>query len=100
MAAANYAACRYSVTLQTDDLAVLHMLRALTQHCYVGQHPQISWGGTSAESWRLSGGRATFRFNAPADRSQFLSEAERLLPAGSWKSEGTNDNDPASPQRK
>ncbi|GAA4562765.1 hypothetical protein GCM10023176_05190 [Micromonospora coerulea] len=100
MSSADYAACRYSVTLKTDDLAVLHMLRGLTQHCYSGRLPQISWGGTTAKSWRLSDGRATFRFSTSADRSQFLREAERLLPAGTWKLEGTDDNDPASPQRK
>jgi hypothetical protein len=99
VAAANYAACKYSVTVRTNEEAVLHMLRGLSQHCESGRYKQLAWGGSTAASWRLNEGRVTFRFSAPADRKLFLREASRLLSAGTWTLEGTNDNDPASRQR-
>ena len=34
--AANYEQCRHSVTVRTNDLGVLHMLRGLAQHCESG----------------------------------------------------------------
>lgn len=98
MAPANYAACKYSVTVRTDEEAVLHMLRGLSQHCESGQYKQLAWGGSTADSWRLNDNRVTFRFSAPADRQLFLREARRFLD-GWWTLEGTNDNDPASRQR-
>ncbi len=95
---ANYAACRYSVTVHTDDIAVLHMLRALCQLFESGSYKQIGWGGTGAGEWKSNDNKVTFRFSAPADRDRFLSEANRLLP-GHWSEISTSDTDPAAPQR-
>ncbi len=89
---------RFSVTCQTDDLAVLHCLRALCQHVEKFRKPQIGWGGTSEASWRGSSGEFTLRFTSAEYRSKFLSEGERLL-KGHWRKLRENDNDPASPQR-
>jgi hypothetical protein len=99
MKSAHYEACRHSVTVRTDDLAVLHMLRGLAQHCESGPYPQIAWGGTSETEWRRVGGRATLRFTATTDRARFLKEAGRLLVPGVWSLEGTSDDDPARPRR-
>lgn len=95
---ANYAACRYSVTIHTDDIAVLHMLRGLCQHFESGPYKQIAWGGTGAGDWKRNGNKVAFRFTDSADRKRFLSEAHRLL-QGHWTELSTDDNDPASPQR-
>jgi hypothetical protein len=95
---ANYAACRYSVTVRTDDIAVLHMLRGLSQLCESGTYPQIAWGGTGADDWRRNGKEVTFRFTAPTDRNAFMAHGRRLLP-GAWTMVATNDNDPATPRR-
>jgi hypothetical protein len=42
----DYDRCRYSITCYTKDLAVVHRLRALCQHCEKDCRPQIAWGGT------------------------------------------------------
>lgn len=95
---AHHAACRFGVTIRTDDIAVLHMLRGLCQHCESGKYKQIAWGGTGAGDWEDNGKEVTFRFTDPADRNSFLSHAERLLP-GAWHVVATDDNDPATPRR-
>jgi hypothetical protein len=95
---AHYAACRFSATVRTDDIAALHMLRGLCQHCESGKYKQIAWGGTGERDWRRNGNKVTFRFTQPADRHNFLSHAGRLLP-GVWLLIATNDNDPATPRR-
>jgi hypothetical protein len=99
MGDADYKACHYSVTVRADDLAVLHMLRGLAQHCESGTYKQIAWGGTSAQEWAAAGNRVTFRFSAPADRAQFLAEAERLLVPACWGLIGKDDSDPATRRR-
>ncbi len=35
---------KFSITCQTDDLAVLHCLRALCQYAEQHKKPQIGWG--------------------------------------------------------
>lgn len=97
--AANYEQCRYSVTVRTHDLGVLHMLRGLSQHCESGAYKQIAWGGTKEKDWERSGGQATFRFSAPADRERFLREAGRLLAPGLWEAVSSSDSNPATPRR-
>ncbi|PZF83551.1 hypothetical protein [Jiangella anatolica] len=99
MADVDYEACRYSVTVRTDDPAVLHMLRGLTQQCESGRFKQIAWGGTGERDWAVADHEVTFRFSAPTDRSRFRSEARRLLPDGSWTELRSDDNDPATRQR-
>ena len=94
----HHAACRFSATVMTTDVAVLHMLRALCQHCESGKYKQIAWGGTGEGDWRKSGHEVTFRFTQQADRKVFLDEAQRLLP-GHWRLVKTNNHDPATPRR-
>jgi hypothetical protein len=65
---ANYNACRNSATIETNDAAVLHMLRGLCRHCESGSVKQISWGGTGATDWKRNKNTVTFRFTAEADR--------------------------------
>jgi len=82
---AHHAACKFSATVMTADVAVLHMLRALCQHCESGKYKQIAWGGTGEADWRKNGNEVTFRFTRQADRDSFLREAQRLLPdSGTW----------------
>jgi hypothetical protein len=88
----------FSVTLQTDDQAVLFCLRALCQYVETHAKPQIGWGGSGSADWKKAKGQFKLRFTTASHRQQFLIEAQRLLP-GLWHKVGTNDNDPASPQR-
>lgn len=96
----DYLRCCFSVTCYTDDLAVVHCLRALCQYAEKECRPQIAWGGTTEKAWRRDGRRITLRFTEPLFRDKFLQEAMRLLPEGSWQETGRSDNDPATRQRK
>ena len=82
---------RYSITVETQDDAVLYCLRALWQ--YAERHPLPPDGELATTSeWRLGEGRITFRFSNPYNRGDFLGEATRLL-AGKWTRIATSDND-------
>jgi hypothetical protein len=83
---------RYSITVETQDDAVLFCLRALWQ--YAERHPTAPNGHdmTMTGDARLGEGRTTFRFSNPYNRGDFLGEATRLL-AGKWTRVGTSDDD-------
>jgi hypothetical protein len=91
---------RVSVTLQTPDLAQVGCLRALSQFSQSTGNNRIPWGGTTDTNWKSAGQRVTFRFSSPAYRASFISQAQRLLPAGLWEKVAENDQDPASPQQR
>jgi hypothetical protein len=94
----NYAAYHFSVTVGTDDLAVLHCLRSLSQYAQKDGNKRVPWGGTKESDWRAHDQCATFHFTSPSYRHVFLAEVERLLPKGSWKFVRENDSDQAVSQ--
>jgi len=96
---ADYLRCKFSITCYTDDMAVVHCLRALCHYAEIAVKPQIAWGGTTLENWAHSDKKVTLRFTSPYHRETFVREAARLLPTGSWKEIERNDNDPAQRQR-
>jgi hypothetical protein len=89
---------RYSVTIKTDDLAVLHCLRALSAYAQRTGNTRIPWGGTKKEDWERDNRHVTFHFSKPEYRESFIKEAFRLLPRDLWNKVRQSDNDPASPQ--
>jgi hypothetical protein len=89
---------RYSITCKTNDLAVLHCLRALCQFAEKHKRPQIGWGGTGESKWRADSGQFILRFTKPEYREQFIEEANRLF-SDYWTLISIHDNDSASPQR-
>ena len=99
MVDSDYQRCRYSITCHTDDLAVVHCLRALCQFAEKGCRPQIAWGGTTESNWTAAGNQITLRFTSPSYRDVFVKEAEQLLSSGSWSEVCRSDNDPARRQR-
>lgn len=88
----------FSVTIHTDDLALLGCLRALSQHCQRTGNPRIPWGGTKREDWEQARHRATFHFSSAVYRNDLLAEAGRLLPPRLWSEVGRSDSDPAMRQ--
>ena len=88
----------YSITIESDDLAVVNCLRSLSQFSQKDGNNRIPWGGTKDHDWKRDGHRVTFRFTLPQFREGFLEEARRLLPAGLWNIVGQSDDDPARPQ--
>src|SRR2546426_11060651 len=99
MADEDYAMFHYSITCETDDLAILHFLRALCefaerQHPY----PQIGWCGTGQDEWWGAGNRIALRFMASENRDAFVRAAHELLPESSWSEVRRSDHDPAERQ--
>ena len=94
-----YKLYHYSVTCLSDDLAVVHCLRALCQFAEKAIRKQIGWGGSGTTEWRIAGNRITLRFTKAEYRAEFIRNAERLLPPESWSVLQMNDNDPAQRQR-
>ena len=90
---ADIAQYRYSITVETQDDAVLFCLRALWQ--YAERHPLHAERRGDRDDRRMRGsgdGRITFRFSNPYNRGDFLGEATRLL-AGKWTRIAESDND-------
>jgi len=88
----------YSVTIRTDDLAVLHCLRSLSEYAQKVGCVRIPWGGTKESDWKACEHCATFHFTDPSFRLDFLTQLGRLLPRNLWEKVEENDADPATPQ--
>lgn len=63
---------RYSITIQTDDLAVVNCLRALSQYSQKSGNNRITWGNTKDSDWEKNNHQVTFRFTSPKYRDGFL----------------------------
>jgi hypothetical protein len=98
VATGTHAEFHFSVTVHTDDLALLGCLRALSQHAQATGNARIPWGGTKREDWKQAHHHATFHFTSALYREAFLSHAKRLLPNDLWRVTAQKDDDPASPQ--
>ena len=96
--ASQHAHYRYSVTIRTDDHALLGCFRALSQHCQHSGNVRIPSGGTKDEDWERDDHRVTFRFTRPRYRQDFVEQANRIFPHELWQEVGRSDNDPAIPQ--
>lgn len=88
----------YSVTIHTDDPALVGCFRSLSQHCQRVDNVRIPWGGTKDEDWEMDDHCVTFRFTAPEYRQNYVDEAVRLFPCELWQEVRRSDNDPARPQ--
>ena len=75
---------KYSITIYTDDLAVVNCLRALSQYSQKTGNNRIPCGGTKDSDWKRDGHTVTFRFSRPEYREGFLVEVKRLLPRQLW----------------
>ena len=88
----------FSITVRTDDLALLNCLRALSAHVQVTGNARIPWGGTKKSDWESQQHQVTFRFSSDKYRQDFINESKRLLPQSAWSIVGQSDDDPAAPQ--
>ena len=94
---AQHAAYRFSVTIKTEDLAVLNCLRALSEFSQKSGNNRIPWGNTKDSDWSAAGDTATFHFSEPSFRDGFVFELSRLLPRDLWQEVRRSDTDPARP---
>jgi len=90
-------AYKYSITIKTDDLAVLNCLRALAQFSQKTGNNRIPWGNTKDTDWQHGEHAVTFHFTEPSFRDGFASEVRRLLQATLWEELGRSDTDRAHP---
>ena len=95
----SHATYKFSITVKTDDLAVVNCLRSLSEYSQKTGINRIPWGGTKDKDWKRDGHNVTFRFTTPEYRSGFVAEVRRLLPASLWSVVRQSDSDPASPQK-
>jgi len=89
---------KFSITIKSDDLAVVNCLRSLSQFSQQSGNNRIPWGGTKDQNWICDNHTVTFRFTTTEYRSRFVAEGRRLLPESLWSVVRENDNDPAHPQ--
>ena len=95
----DYKHYKYSITIYTEDLTVIHCMRGLAHFSQGDGYKQIAWSGTTETDWMKGDYCVTYRFTKQEYRTFFQSEAERLLPKGSWRLVGTSNNDPATPSK-
>ena len=88
---------KFSITIQSDDLAVVHCLRSLSQFSQKTGNNRITWGNTKESDWKRDENQVTFRFTDPEYRKIFIKEAERLLPNKLWQISAQSDDNPAKP---
>lgn len=90
---------RFSITIFSDDLAVVNCLRSLSKFSQKTGNNNIPWGGTKDRDWERNGHEVTFHFSSPEYREGFVSEVGRLLPWHLWREIDRSDNNPAVPAR-
>ena len=90
---------KFSITVHTDDLAVVNCLRSLSKYSQKTGNNNIPWGGTKDKDWMRDGHQVTFHFSDPVYREGFLSELKRLLPSNIWREVRRSDNDPSKPAK-
>ena len=60
----NHADYKFSVTVKSDDIAVVNCLRALSQYSQQKGNNRIPWGGTKDADWRRDDNTVTFHFTS------------------------------------
>lgn len=92
-----YGLYKFSVTIHTDDLAVVGCLRALAKFSQKTGNNRIPCGKTNDTDWERDGHCVTFRFSSPSYRHGFKSELTRLLPDNLWQIASESDSNPTLP---
>jgi hypothetical protein len=91
---------KYSITIETKDLAIVNCLRSLSQFSQKTGNNRITWGNTKEADWKRDGNKVTFRFTSSEYRKFFLTEVNRLLPNELWSEFTRSDADPATPPKR
>ena len=90
---------KFSITMFSNDLAVVNCLRSLSKFSQKTGNNNIPWGGTKDKDWERDGHKVTFHFSSREYREYFVSVVERLLPRPLWEEINRSDNNPAVPVR-
>ncbi|MBI4936797.1 MAG: hypothetical protein HY846_01005 [Nitrosomonadales bacterium] len=86
-----HASYKFSLTIHSNDLAVVNCLRALSKFSQKSGNNRIPWGGTKDVDWKWDGHSVTFRFTTPEYRAGFLTKlsASCRRRYGQWLLEAT-----------
>jgi hypothetical protein len=88
----------FSVTIHSEEYALISSMRGLAFYCQGEISKQISWGNTKEKDWAKAGRKAKFHFSRQNYRDNFIREAQNLFRDGLWRIEGIpSNNDPARP---
>ena len=90
---------KFSITMLSNDLALVNCLRSLSKFSQKTGNNNIPWGGTKDTDWKRDGHQVTFHFSSREYREGFVSEVQRLLPGSLWTEIRRSDNNPAVPVR-
>lgn len=71
---------KFSITIHTDDLAVVNCLRALSKYCQKTGNNNIPWGGTKDRDWKSQRHNVTFRFRIPPIETAFCQNLDACSP--------------------
>ncbi len=85
---------RFSITIHTEELAVVNCLRALSQFSQKTENNRIPWRGTKDKDWQRDGKKVTFRFNKRDYRDGFIAVIEQVLRPNLCNVTTTRDDDP------
>jgi glycyl-tRNA synthetase alpha subunit len=83
----------YSITVHTDNLAILYCLRALSMYAQRTGNLYKPWKKASKDSWEQQHHDVPLHFTSAQFRQDFEQAANEIL-AGRWSKVGENDNDP------
>lgn len=65
----------YQISVQSDDLRVVHAMRGIAAHIM----PRDSWGGTGKDNWERDGHVVTFKFRYSNQRDTFIRDLHEIL---------------------
>lgn len=85
----------FSVTIHSEDLALVSAMRGLAWYCQFDGNKQISWGNIKEKDWMKAGKQATFHFTRQNYRDNFILRANELFRDGLWKITEQSNNNPA-----
>lgn len=88
----------YSITIHSDDLALITSMRALAWFCQNEINRQIAVAGAKEEDWDREGHKVTFFFTSEHNRTVFLDESKRLF-RPEWKISSQSNSILPKPQR-
>jgi hypothetical protein len=86
---------KFSVTIHSDELALISYMRGLSEHCQIDGNKRIPWGNTKEKDWASANHQVTFHFNRQNHRDNFFNEAKNLFKETLWSIKGQSNNDPA-----
>ena len=84
---------RFKITIKTDDISVFKCLCALSKLAQNTGDTKITCPKTHLIDWEKNHHQFTFRFSENSYRSEFLSEATRMLPVTLWTICNQNNDD-------